>query len=69
MIVCVCHHVSEHRINQSIADGSRSLKALAEELGVARSCGKCAHQCKSLLREAHQAPVATLGFGELALNP
>ena len=41
MYVCVCHGISERRIEQAIRDGARSFEQLQSCPGVATCCGAC----------------------------
>lgn len=41
MYVCVCHGISERRIEQAIRDGARSFEQLQSCTGVATCCGAC----------------------------
>lgn len=51
MIVCVCHNVSERKIQNAVDQGARSMREIREELLVGTCCGKC-HSCaKQVLRE------------------
>jgi len=51
MIVCVCHNISEGKIQKAVDAGMTSMAELREQLGVGTCCGKC-HSCaKSVLRE------------------
>jgi bacterioferritin-associated ferredoxin len=68
MIVCVCHHVSDRKLAESIAKGATSMKALGDELGVGRACGKCTRQCKAVLQDQLQPAPSGLALYELALN-
>ena len=41
MYVCVCHGISDRRIEQAIRDGARSFEQLQSCTGVATCCGAC----------------------------
>jgi len=41
MYVCVCHGISETRLNQAIQEGARSFEQLQSCTGVATCCGAC----------------------------
>lgn len=41
MYVCVCHGISERRIEQAIREGARSFEQLQSCTGVATCCGAC----------------------------
>lgn len=41
MYVCICHGISERRIEQAIRDGARSFEQLQSCTGVATCCGAC----------------------------
>ena len=52
MYVCVCKAVTEHQIEQAVAEGVCTMPGLRLKLGVATCCCKCAPTAKStLLRE------------------
>lgn len=44
MYVCVCTAVTERQIQDAVADGVQSMRALRETLGIVDTCGRCA-QC------------------------
>lgn len=68
MIVCVCHHVSDRQIVKAIDDGATSMKALGDELGVGRACGKCTKQCKALLQDRLLPEPSGIALCQLALS-
>ena len=51
MFVCICHGVTDNRINQSIEEGSNSMRCLASKLNVGKQCGKCVKTAKKVLDE------------------
>lgn len=53
MYVCVCHGVNEKMIREACQGGSRSLKELSRELGIARSCGKCRDHAVQTIESCH----------------
>jgi bacterioferritin-associated ferredoxin len=51
MIVCVCHNVSDRKIQAAVEQGMSTMREMREELLVGTCCGKC-HSCaKQVLRE------------------
>lgn len=52
MIVCVCHNVSERKIQGAVDQGMSTMREMREELLVGTCCGKC-HACaKQVLRDS-----------------
>ncbi|TRX55109.1 bacterioferritin-associated ferredoxin [Thalassomonas sp. M1454] len=51
MFVCICHAITEKDIEQAVAQGAGTMKALREQLDVASQCGKCTQFAKSILTE------------------
>ncbi|WP_371374991.1 bacterioferritin-associated ferredoxin [Thalassotalea aquiviva] len=49
MFVCICHAITEKDIENAVANGAGSMKALREQLNVASQCGKCSQFAKSVL--------------------
>ncbi|MFO1394329.1 MAG: (2Fe-2S)-binding protein [Steroidobacteraceae bacterium] len=41
MYVCVCHGISERRIEQALREGVRSFEELQNKTGVGTCCGAC----------------------------
>ena len=41
MYVCICHGLSEKRLQQAIQEGARSFEQLQSCTGVATCCGAC----------------------------
>jgi bacterioferritin-associated ferredoxin len=41
MYVCLCHGISEKRLQQAILDGAQSFEQLQSCTGVATCCGAC----------------------------
>lgn len=53
MYVCLCKGISDSQIKQAVCEnGACSMKCLANQLGVATQCGKCAEMAKQILKEA-----------------
>ena len=50
MIVCVCHNVSEKKIQRAYDSGMTSMADLREHLEVGTCCGKCAGCARKVLR-------------------
>lgn len=51
MYVCMCHGITDRQIREAVCDGVGSMRELCAELGVATSCGRCAHYAKQVLDE------------------
>jgi len=62
MYVCVCHGISDKRLNQAIQEGVRSFEQLQARTGVATCCGSCEPCARQILDErldsAQAAPQA-----------
>lgn len=50
MIVCLCKAVSESQIDQAIDDGLDTFSKLQNSLSVAKQCGACSCEVKSILK-------------------
>jgi bacterioferritin-associated ferredoxin len=55
MIVCLCNPVSDKDIRVCAMDGCASFREMANKLGVAQQCGRCACVAKSVFDEARHA--------------
>jgi bacterioferritin-associated ferredoxin len=55
MYVCVCHGISEKRLDQAIRDGARSFEQLQSCTGVATCCGACEPCARQMLDERELA--------------
>ncbi|KJY98178.1 MULTISPECIES: (2Fe-2S)-binding protein [Pseudoalteromonas] len=51
MYICLCHGVSDKKIEQAIDDGARSMRDLTKELKVGSQCGKCCNCTKKILNQ------------------
>ena len=51
MYVCVCHGISDKRLNQAIQEGVRSFDQLQACTGVATCCGSCEPCARQILDE------------------
>jgi bacterioferritin-associated ferredoxin len=51
MYVCVCHGISDKRLNQAIQEGARSFEQLQARTGVATCCGACEPCARQVLDE------------------
>ncbi|MEM0514906.1 (2Fe-2S)-binding protein [Pseudoalteromonas sp. YIC-827] len=51
MYICLCHGVSDKKIEQAIDDGARSMRDLSSELKVGSQCGKCCNCAKKILNQ------------------
>ena len=66
MYVCLCHGISETRLQQAIHEGARSFEQLQSCTGVATCCGACEPCAREMLGTAAcaqipaQAPVKAM---------
>jgi bacterioferritin-associated ferredoxin len=51
MYVCLCHGISEHRLEQAIREGARSFEQLQSCTGIATCCGACEPCAREMLDE------------------
>ena len=49
MYVCVCHGISETRLQQAILEGAQSFEQLQSCTGVATCCGACEPCAREML--------------------
>ncbi|MGL6223774.1 MAG: (2Fe-2S)-binding protein [Steroidobacteraceae bacterium] len=49
MYVCLCHGISENRLQQAIQEGARSFEQLQSCTGVATCCGACEPCARGML--------------------
>jgi bacterioferritin-associated ferredoxin len=49
MYVCVCHGISEKRLQQAILEGVRSFEQLQTRTGIATCCGACEPCARQML--------------------
>ncbi len=49
MYVCLCHGISESRLQQAIHEGARSFEQLQSCTGVATCCGACEPCAREML--------------------
>jgi bacterioferritin-associated ferredoxin len=49
MYVCLCHGISETRLQQAIHEGARSFEQLQSCTGVATCCGACEPCAREML--------------------
>ncbi len=49
MYVCLCHGISETRLQQAIHEGARSFEQLQSSTGVATCCGACEPCAREML--------------------
>ena len=49
MYVCLCHGISETRLQQAIQEGARSFEQLQSCTGVATCCGACEPCAREML--------------------
>jgi bacterioferritin-associated ferredoxin len=56
MIVCLCHGVSDKKLDEVIEGGADSLKAVERVCGAGGDCGSCRFQiAKKLTEKAEEA--------------
>ncbi|MFT5163960.1 MAG: bacterioferritin-associated ferredoxin [Alteromonadaceae bacterium] len=49
MFVCICHGVTDNAINNSIDEGSTTMRCLSRGLNVGTECGQCVKAAKQVL--------------------
>ena len=49
MYVCVCNRVTEEALQQAVAEGAHSVKALQRALNLGTNCGSCLPMAASML--------------------
>jgi bacterioferritin-associated ferredoxin len=49
MYVCICHGISESRLQRAIVEGARSFEQLQSRTGVATCCGACEPCAREML--------------------
>jgi bacterioferritin-associated ferredoxin len=54
MYVCLCHGISETRLQQAIQEGARSFEQLQSCTGVATCCGACEPCAREMLGTCSQ---------------
>lgn len=58
MIICVCHNVSDKKLNQIIEDKSIvSIKQLQKEVDICNQCKICACNLNNLIKKQNQQKV------------
>ena len=62
MYVCLCHGISETRLQQAIHEGARSFEQLQSCTGVATCCGACEPCAREMLLELLQPAVVDDGL-------
>ncbi|MBE0363072.1 bacterioferritin-associated ferredoxin [Pseudoalteromonas ulvae UL12] len=58
MYVCICHAVTDKKINQAVNEGVQTMRELRSCLGVGSQCGKCICHAQQVLQEAHQVKIS-----------
>ena len=51
MYICICHGVTDSKIEQAIESGLTSMRELSKELSVGTQCGKCTNCTKKILNQ------------------
>jgi len=59
MIVCLCHGVSERRIEATVAAGARTVGDVSRVCGAGTDCGACHHLVAALVEDACNAVCAS----------
>ena len=54
MYVCLCHGISESRMQQAIHEGARSFEQLQSCTGIATCCGACEPCAREMLDDGHE---------------
>jgi len=67
MYVCVCAGITDQQIRDAVSSGDHNLKALRDNLGVARSCGMCVKETRQILDEESRMKAAASLATELAI--
>ena len=49
MYICLCHGVTDKKIEQTIDDGATTMRELTKELKVGSQCGQCCCCTKKIL--------------------
>jgi bacterioferritin-associated ferredoxin len=61
MYVCLCHGISETRLDQAIREGARSFEQLQSCTGVATCCGACEPCAREMLEQRTLASSSSAG--------
>jgi len=51
MYICLCHGVTDKKIEQTIDEGATTMRELSKELNVGSQCGKCCGCAKKILNK------------------
>lgn len=54
MFVCLCTGATSHVVNEIVASGATTSKAVAEACGAGADCGRCRRTIRAIIA-AHQA--------------
>lgn len=66
MYVCLCKGVTDTQIQDAVAEGAGSLRAVRMQLGVGSQCGRCVDCACDVINEAKAAqtpPLSITSFG------
>ena len=55
MYACICHAVTEREVNEAIAEGAKSVRAVSKATGAGSNCGSCVNRLNCLLSAAKEA--------------
>jgi bacterioferritin-associated ferredoxin len=58
MYVCLCHGISETRLQQAILEGAHSFEQLQSCTGVATCCGACEPCARGMLERDETRPAS-----------
>ena len=59
MIVCLCHGVSERKVEAVVADGAKTVNDITRVCGAGSDCGACYRMLAELLDDARRAQPAS----------
>jgi bacterioferritin-associated ferredoxin len=62
MDVCVCHAITDRDIEEAVSEGRCSLRQLREQLGVGKTCGRCASCARETMQCSLQVRVPQTQF-------
>jgi len=68
MIVCVCHNVSEKKIERAYDAGMTNFAELRAHLAVGTCCGTCAGCARKVLRQCAEKREATASGVQIFLH-
>lgn len=54
MYVCLCHGLTDHKIKELAASGTRTAAGVYQQLGVRPKCGKCVPYVRDMVKDGHE---------------